>query len=388
MKNENDWSGNETEKQSLEDSVNEYYTKTEDSAKTDTREETDKKCVDCGGTMDYDPATGKMVCPYCGREETIVIEDTEFVAEELDFNQISDANNCDWGTQTKKVICKSCGAQTVYSANEIANVCPYCGSNQVMEEKAENIMAPGGVIPFGISVQDASVRFKNWIGKKFFCPKLAKDSAKPKAFQGMYVPYWTFDANTRSQYTGQYGKRRTVKRGDKMVTETKWYHTSGRYNQSFDDILVCGASSQNQQLISGIEPYDTAKAVQYKPEYMAGFVAESYTVKVKDAWETAKNKMAQIIRSGIRRKIENENSAQDSRISTLNTSYSDITYKYLLLPVWISSFQYKDKVYHFMVNGQTGRVSGKTPLSAIKITLTVAAVIAVMLLLSWIYNGL
>lgn len=365
----------------------EFYQKEQESTRTQTREETDKKCVDCGGTMDFDPETGKMSCPYCGRQEEIKIENENFVAEELDFSSVSDANNCDWGTQTKKVTCKSCGAQTVYSAEDIANVCPYCGSNQVMEEKVENIMAPGGVIPFSVSSQDASVRFKSWIGKKFFCPKLAKESAKPKAFQGLYVPYWTFDAHTDSHYTGQYGKRRTVRRNGKMVTETRWYSTSGYYQQSFDDILVCGASDQNQQLLAKMEPYDTRQVVAYKPEYMAGFIAESYTVKVKDAWENAKNKMAQVIRSGIARKIENENFAQDSRVAHVSTSYSNVTYKYLLLPVWISSFQYNGKVYHFVINGQTGRVAGKTPLSPVKIALTVAAVIIVILILSWLYGG-
>ena len=367
----------------------EYYEQEEEPAHTQTREETDKKCVDCGGTMDFDPATGKMSCPYCGRLEEIKIEDESFVAEELDFSSISEANNCDWGTQTKKVTCKSCGAQTVYSSEEIANICPYCGSNQVMEEKTENIMAPGGVVPFSISSQEASLRFKSWIGKKFFCPKLAKESAKPKAFQGLYVPYWTFDARTNSHYTGQYGKRRTVRRKDKMVTETHWYNTSGFYQQSFDDVLVCGASDQNRQLMTKMEPYDTRQVAEYKPEYLAGFLAESYTVKVKDAWETAKEKMTQIIRSGIARKIEHEHSAQDSRVSHVSTSYSNITYKYLLLPVWISSFQYNDKVYHFVINGQTGRVAGKTPLSPIKIALTVVAVIIIIIImiLSWLYGG-
>lgn len=364
-----------------------YYETEKEPTDTITREETDKKCVDCGGTMDFDPATGKMVCPYCGRQEEIQIENKKFVAEELDFNRVSDANNCDWGTKTKKVVCKFCGAQTVYSAEEIANVCPYCGSNQVMEEKAENIMAPGGVVPFRINSQDASVRFKKWIGRKFFCPKLAKESARPKAFQGLYVPYWTFDADTGSRYSGQYGKHHTVKRNGKMVTETRWYSTSGYYQQSFDDMLVCGASSQNQQLLAKMEPYDTQQVVEYKPEYMAGFVAESYTVKVKDAWETAKDKMEPIIRRGIARKIEHEHGAQDSRVSHVSTSYANVTYKYLLLPVWISSFQYNDKVYYFAINGQTGRVAGKTPLSPVKIALTAVAIVIVILILSWLYGG-
>ena len=343
-----------------------------------TEKETDKKCPSCGGVMEFNPSNGKMTCPYCGYEEEIQVEHRGFVAQELDFSTAGDDDaSCDWGTATKTVICKSCGAETVYDVNEIANVCPYCGSNQVMEQESSKVMAPGGVVTFQISAKEASERFREWIGRKFFCPKLAKDSAKPKAFKGLYTPFWTFDSNTKSTYTAEYGIDHVEedKDGEKHTT-TDWYRTSGKYKRFFDDLLISASSKQNEQMLEGLEPYDTTKAVEYKPEYMAGFAAEKYSVKVKDAWEKAKKKIQSLLRRDVEEKITREKACDHVRDVRINTVHEDVTYKYLLLPVWISSFQYKDKVYHFMINGQTGKVSGETPISWIKVAIVTAVVIA------------
>ena len=343
-----------------------------------TEKETDKKCPSCGGAMEFNPSNGKMTCPYCGYEEEIQVEHRGFVAQELDFSTAGDDDaSCDWGTATKTVICKSCGAETVYDVNEMANVCPYCGSNQVMEQENGKVMAPGGVVTFQISAKEASERFREWIGRKFFCPKLAKDSAKPKAFKGVYAPFWTFDSNTKSTYTAEYGIDHVEEDKDgKKHTTTDWYRTSGKYKRFFDDLLISASSKQNEQMLEGLEPYDTTKAVEYKPEYMAGFAAEKYSVKVKDAWEKAKKKIQSMLRRDVEEKIQHERACDHVRDVRINTVHEDVTYKYLLLPVWISSFQYKDKVYHFMINGQTGKVSGETPISWIKVAIVAAVVIA------------
>lgn len=361
--------------------LDEKYMQEQDPVIVDTKKETDKKCDSCGGTMNFDPASGLLLCPYCGGTKEIKVNEEKFVAKELDYFSGAEGNSCDWGTETKTVVCKGCGAETVYRAKDIANSCPYCGSNQVMEASAENVMAPGGVVLFRIDAKTASQCFKNWIGRQFFCPRQAKQSAKPKAFQGLYIPYWTFDTKTNSQYYGQYGRQRTVKVDGKTVTKTEWYSTNGHYQIHFDDILVCGASDKNQQMLERIEPYDTKQVVEYKPEYMAGFVAESYTVKAKTAWERAKTKIASTIREGIRNKIQREHNTAHARVLNVQTSYLDVTYKYLLLPVWISSFQYNGKIYQFMINGQTGEVYGKTPISWQKVLMLIGAALLAFFLI-------
>lgn len=348
-----------------------------------TMEETDKKCPSCGGVMDFDPKTGGLTCPYCGHTEEISSDNTiSESAEELDLESAEHQGNCDWGAAKKTVICKACGGESVYDALEIASECPFCGSNQVMEASDQKTMAPGGVVPFQVTDEQASELFKGWIKKKWFCPKLAKESARAKHFKGVYLPYWTFDADTQSEYKAEYGKDRTKKKVD--GTEeivTSWYFTSGTYQKSFDDELICASGKHNQSMLQGLEPYRTDKNKAYKPEYVAGFTAERYALGIKDAWEMAKKSMNYKVKENIEKEITRKEHADRVRNLKVHTLFQHMTYKYLLLPVWISSYKYKDKIYQFMVNGQTGKVSGKIPLSVPKIMITVVAVLIILALI-------
>lgn len=359
-----------------------------DTEAVSTLEETDRKCPCCGGVMDYDPQTGGLACPYCGHTEAIPVDETiSETAEELDLRSAEKLENCDWGVAKKTVICEACGAESVYDALEIASVCPFCGSNQVMEAADQSTMAPGGVVPFQVTDKQASELFKNWIKKKWFCPKLAKESAKAKHFKGVYLPYWTFDADTRSEYKGEYGKDRRTKGSDgtdKIVTD--WYFTHGTYDEKFDDELICATGKHSQSMLQGLEPYRTAENKAYKPEYVAGFAAERYALGIKDAWQMARESISYKLKGNIEGEIRGRYHADSVRNLQVHTIFDHLTYKYLLLPVWISSYKYKDKVYQFMVNGQTGKVSGKIPLSIPKIIITIAAVIVIVGLLMWMSN--
>lgn len=338
-----------------------------------TMQQTDKKCPACGGVMDFDPASGGLLCPYCGHQQAVQAAGAPVErAQELDFASADQTANCDWGAEKKTVICKSCGAESVYDALQVAGECPYCGSNQVMEAAAKDTLAPGGVVPFKIDAKNAGQRFVSWIKGKLFCPTKAKQKAKPDAFTGVYLPYWTFDADTTSQYSGRYGRNRTERdRDGKTRVVTDWYPVSGTHQESIDDALVCGTTRHDEGILRGMEPFNTAGNVAYKPEYVAGFVAERYSVGLKDAWEKAKALINSLLHRNVEQKVARENAADQVDISSLRTSFANITYKYLLLPVWISSFTYNGKVYQFVVNGETGRVSGKTPISPWRVAVAI-----------------
>lgn len=348
----------------------------------ETKDETDKKCPQCGGVMDYNPSTGGLKCPYCDYEEEIKkSESAPEKAKELDFLSAEKTANKNWGVETKTVICEACGAESVYDSLQTAAVCPFCGSNQVMETHDKETIAPGGVVPFKISDKEASNLFQGWIKKKWFCPKLAKDSARPKRFQGIYLPYWTFDTDTYSEYTGDYGIDHVTRDSDgNSHVHTNWHYTSGSHHEFINDELVLASSNHDASMLHKLEPFDTENNKTYKPEYIAGFVAERYSLGLKEAWKHAMKQIKEKLRENITNKILHRHNADHVRNVQVQTDFKNITYKYLLLPIWISSFKYKDKIYQFMINGQTGKVAGKTPLSVPKVTITVLGIIALIIL--------
>ena len=352
----------------------------------DTKEETDKKCPQCGGVMDFNPASGNLKCPYCDYEEAIKVqEETPKKAEELDFYSAEHTASKNWGIETKTVLCKACGAESIYDALQTSAVCPFCGSNQVMDANEQDTIAPGGVVPFSISDKEAAERFKKWIKRRWFCPKLAKESAKPKSFNGVYLPYWTFDTDTFSSYQGEYGIDHTKRdRNGNTHTETKWYRTNGTHREFINDELVLASKNHNSSILKAIEPFDTENNKSYKPEYIAGFVAERYSVGLKDAWNIAIPSIKSKLQRHISDNIRHEHRADHVRNLRLGTDFSNITYKYLLLPVWVSNFKYNDQVYQFMVNGQTGKVYGKTPISVPKVIITVVAIIVIIAILYYL----
>lgn len=356
--------------------------------KTNTMNETDRKCPQCGGVMDFDPVLSKLHCPYCDYTEEIPKdENIPEHAQELDFESAEFTGNFDWGTEHKTVTCKSCGATTVYDALEVANECPYCGSNQVMEASGVKTLAPGGVVPFKIDAKMAGQKFTQWLSRKWFCPNEAKRSAKPDSFTGIYLPFWTFDADTSSTYTGEYGYQKRRKKGDKEEVYYEWHKGSGQFDQFIDDELVsaCG-DNHDQSIIESIKPFKTEDNVSYRPEYIAGFAAERYSLGLKDAWKKAKEEIKDRLKSIAEDKLRTRHNADTTRNVQIQSQFSNITYKYLLLPVFISSFTYNGKVYQFMVNGQSGKVGGKSPVSVWKVLIFILIILLIVALIAFLSN--
>ena len=330
-----------------------------------TEDVTDKKCPNCGATVTFDPATGKMLCEYCGYSCELPKPEQGYEICEMDFESAIHTESFEWGEQKKEVQCKQCGAVTVYDALETAAVCPFCGSTSVMPAATEDTIAPGAVCPFTVVKEDAAVCFTSWLKKKWFAPRKAKRSARPTAFQGVYLPYWTYDAHTTSSFTARAGYDHTVKdRDGKTHTETDWRHVSGVYQKFFDDVTIMASKRQEDSGVKACEPFDFSKLVPYSPQVVAGFIAERYSIGLKEGWGLAQQKIQSNLRSEIASYVKRHWHADRADRVKFSTLYNNITYKYLLVPVWLSSFRYKDKTYQFAVNGQTGKVGGKTPISA------------------------
>ena len=350
-----------------------------------TEKETDKKCPNCGATVTFDPALGKMHCEYCGYECELPKADNENSVCEIDFESAVNTESCQWGAEKKSVQCKNCGAVSIYDALETAAICPFCGSTQVMPAANEKTIAPGGVCPFEVTKQQAGEHFTKWLKKKLFAPRKAKQSANPEAFQGVYLPYWTYDSQTTSQFTARAGYDRTIKKKDGTTTTvTNWYHVNGVYQEFFDDETVMASKRHENTGVKECEPFELEKVVAYDPKYLAGFIAERYSIGLKEGWEVAQNSINSKLHSSINTYIRNHwrcNRTEGIKFSTL---YSNVTYKYLLVPVWVSSFKYKDKTYQFAVNGQTGRVGGSAPVSAWRVLAAILIGVGIIALLCYL----
>lgn len=337
-----------------------------------TEDVTNKKCPNCGATVVFDPESGGMLCEFCGYKTELPKPDSDNAICELDFESAEKTASFEWGAQKKSVVCKQCGAETIYDALETAAVCPFCGSTSVMPAASNDSMSPGAVCPFAISKEKAGQRFTSWLGGKIFTPSKAKKSARPESFQGIYLPYWTYDAQTTSSFTARAGYDRRVKRGDNYVTETTWRPVRGVYQEFIDDETVMASKKSEESIVKKCEPFDFSKLVPYSPQVVAGFIAERYSIGLKEGWGIAQNQIKKQLQSHIHQYIRNN--WKCDRVDSLHfsTLYSNITYKYILVPVWISSFKFNDKVYQFVVNGQTGKVGGHAPVSALRVLAAVA----------------
>ncbi|MEM7182972.1 MAG: hypothetical protein AAF518_18825 [Spirochaetota bacterium] len=345
-------------------------------SETETISKKEFPCEKCGGKLEFAPGQERIKCVYCGHEQDIPGVDTDFSASEYDLEEaLKNAKTIDSSAladAAHEVRCDGCGAVSVMT--EQSDRCPFCGSPVVVENNAESVIVPESLLPFKVEQKEASGIFKGWLKSLWFAPGDIMRRAQQKGMDGIYLPYWTYDANTHTSYSGQRGEyyytteTYTDSEGNEQTREvrhTEWYNTSGTVKVDFDDILVCASKSLPHDLIDELEPWDLEDLKQYNSAFLSGFVTERYKVDLEEGYGIAKEKMDGPIRESIRRDIGGD----EQRINSMNVDYSDTTYKHLLLPLWISSFRYSEKVYRFVINARTGELSGERPWSWIKITL-------------------
>lgn len=336
-------------------------------------------CPACGADLRFDPAAGVLACDHCGyREEaeTPPAEATNAI-EELDFRAALEARLPEAEMEETRVIqCDSCGAQVELGADTHATECPFCASPVVTDTGTHRHIKPAALLPFALKEEEARAAMSTWLGKLWFAPGGLKDYArKGRKMQGIYVPYWTYDADTKSRYSGMRGtyyyvtetRIRDGKREQVQVRKIRWTPTSGRVARWFDDVLVLASKSLPKKYTDGLQPWDLTALDPYAPHFLAGFRAEGYQVELAEGYEEAR----QIMDATIRRDVRMDIGGDQQRISSLDTEVSDVTFKHILLPVWLAAYKFKGKTYRFVVNGRTGKVQGERPWSAWKITFAV-----------------
>ena len=330
------------------------------------------KCPGCGSSLSFHPEKECLHCIHCG---TLVKFTTE-LSKELPFSFLTSGEN-KW-TETHVYCCDNCGAREILARTEIAKACGFCGTTNIVETKELSGLKPNAIVPFKLTKESAIERVIKWTKKKFFAPKRFKEMVTPEDVSGIYNPAFTFDSSTETHYSGRLGRTETytVRQGGKTVTRTRtvYFNISGTYSGDFNDVLVQASTVINQKDLGKIQPFDTAGSKDYDNNFLFGYAANQYTKDGPACWEDAKK----LIDGRIKAAILSRYTYSTVQSFHAETSYNDNKFRYILLPVYVGHCDWKKKVYNFFVNGENGKITGKTPVSAVKVAVvTGIAVLAV-----------
>lgn len=352
-------------------------------------------CDTCGANLRFDPVQGMLVCDHCGNTQKMDTRaDSPWggaAIQELDFETAVNARLPQVDLEETRVLnCTNCGAQVEFDPATHAAECPFCASPVVTDTGVNRHIKPKGVLPFVLNEGAAKQAMTDWLGRLWFAPNgLAQYARKGRRMEGIYVPYWTFDAHTQSRYSGQrgtvyYENHTVVRNGQRQtqrVAKIRWRSTRGQVARSFDDVLVLASTSLPRQFTQALPPWDLSQLEPYVPEYIAGFRAEAYMVKLEAAFNDARVQMDRVIERDVRFDIGGDR----QRIDGIQSEVSDVTFKHILLPIWVAAYKYRGKSYRFVVNGQTGRVEGERPWSVWKITIAVMLALTLAAGVGYVY---
>ena len=341
-------------------------------------------CDQCGADYRFDPSNGKLTCDHCGHSTGLAQRGPWASSiREMDFSQAVKGQIDQADVETSRIsTCPNCAAVIEFSDSSHATECPFCATPVVTDTGEHRRIKPKGLLPFAIDERRAKDAMTQWLGRLWFAPNGLKDYArKGRKMNGIYVPFWTYDADTKSSYVGERGhvyyETRTVMRDGKphqeRIQKVRWFPASGRVARFFDDVLVLGSTSLPKKFTDALEPWDLAELLPYSPEYLAGFQAEGYTVSLEDGYSEAREKMDRVIARDVRFDIGGDR----QRIHSIDTRVKDVTFKHILLPVWMAAYKYRGKSYRFVINARTGQVQGERPYSAWKIAFAVVIGLAI-----------
>lgn len=363
------------------------------------------KCPSCGAPINFDVPSGKMKCSFCG---------ASFTVEEVNqFNGISQANaeldaahaqqtgtsgaggsgaaggagaaatpetqistapaegQPGWveppptyldeatGQKMAQFQCNSCGGEIIGSPDMVSARCPWCNNNFVATGQLTSTRVPDRMIPFAMTKEQALEAFKaNMKGLKLIPREFKQVSVDD--IQGVYVPYWLYDATVAGEGNFSCENLRTWTDSDYEYTQHQEYQVYRSANVAFLDVPVAGTTKVTDKLTESIEPFDYTKSVAFSPAYLTGFMTNKYDVEAQDANPRALERMKDSTEEVLRNSI----SGYDT-VSTINTSIQPAfgELEYVFLPMWLMNVDFQGKNYNYAMNGQTGKFVGTFPVS-------------------------
>lgn len=343
-------------------------------------------CEGCGADLEFHIGQQDLKCPYCGFEKPLEFA-ADATVEEQDFEGMleklkhwHDVGSPHQEIGQSEVKCSACAGTVVFQGTLTSSECPYCGcpiQRDKVHDAAQRIPVDG-VLPFLVEKKKAQAKLKEWVQSRWFAPGEFLTRGVDGKFNGVYLPFWTFDSLTFNQFVGERGEHYWVEVGEgdqkRKEQRTQWWPASGSFQRFFDDEIILASRGMPDWLIDSLAPWPLEKVVPFTQAALAGFFARTYEKELEPGFREARERMEAAIHAEVRQRIGGD----EQRVHNVDSHFSAITYKHLLLPVWLLAYRYHDKTYQVVVNAGTGEVQGERPYSVPKILFAVSIALAII----------
>jgi len=347
-------------------------------------------CRQCGAQLVFDIAAQLLKCPSCGNEQPIIEDAGRSVVEhDIGLMRTQQARMTVQPGAEKEIVCQNCGGHTTFGGTLTAIRCPYCATPIQRDDihDAPNRLPVDAVLPFQVAEPIAREVVEKWIKSRWFAPNEFKKYSEVGSFTSVYASYFTFDASANTDYTGERGTTYTVTvgSGDNRRTETRirWTHVRGRVHNMFDDLPILANTGLDEAKVAKLEPWPTERARPYSAEYVAGHLSRTYDRTAEQCFEPARHQMEEQIDLTVRQDI----GGNQQRVHSKNIHWYDMRFKYLLMPIWLLTVIYEGKPFQVCINGVTGEVQGRRPISKIKVAIAVLVALVVVISLLVLYQS-
>lgn len=340
----------------------------------DARPVVDFRCPNCDGATAYSTDNGGLTCTFCGYHEAPQVEIVGKGAQEFEFTvETVERSTNGWGQERKELVCNSCASHITLSSEMLSHTCPFCGSNAVVQTRApQDVLRPRFLVPFVTTTENCRQITAEFLQKSWMLPNNLQNLARSTEYTPIYIPFWTFDARTQATwraevYNTDANRRRhaalnwkwerpfLLKLGDREGSQWDW--ESGAVSLVTDDMLVSGSSQISLTLLKQLRGYRLGELVPYEPTFLAGLSAQAYDVDLETAWASARRSM----RAKTKDACQEQASARNMRNFSMNLDFSDESWRYILLPIYLANYRYGNKVFQVLINGQTGAIAGQRP---------------------------
>lgn len=343
-------------------------------------------CPTCGAEAHWNPAKQALVCPFCGTESPATLQarrdDTVIVEHDLAeaIRSIPDDAR-GWQAAKTTVRCQSCRAISVFDADKVGSRCEFCGAAQLVPyTEVKDAFRPESLLPLKIAEPRARELIRAWYQRQWLAPNALNARALTDTVKGIYLPYWTFDADAFARWAAESGTYYYTTSNGKRERHVRWTPASGELSHVFDDELVPASQGVNPRWLRAVEPFPTAGLIPYDAGYLAGWTVERYQIDLVAAATRSREQMEATLRQLCGDAVPGDTHQN----LTVQATYSNQRFKHILVPVWLMTYTYGSTSYQVVVNGATGKMTGGRPWSWIKITLLV--IVALMVVAIYVYS--